>query len=110
MKKIFLSIQKHLLFWGENYIALPLIIALLIGSIYGVNFLTGRPVVEDVGAIVGMLINGIGIALSATLVGLIQQYNFGYRSHTTNPKLCDDIHDSVVTLLLFALFSYRIFN
>jgi len=108
--KIFLSIQKHILFWGENYIGLPFIIALLIGAIYGVNFFTGRPITDDLGAIVGMMVNAIGIAITGTMVGLLQQFNFGYRSHKPNSKLCDDLHDSIIALLLFALFSYRIFS
>jgi hypothetical protein len=110
MKKILQSIHKHLLFWGENYIALPLILIFLVLSIYGVNFLTGRPVVDDIGAVVGMLINAVGIALSATLAGLLQHYLFGYRSNKSTATIWDDIHDSVITLLLLALFCYRIFN
>ncbi len=106
-------ILKHIMFWGETFIALPIIIALLVGSIELFNFLTGRSPLEDAGAIVGWLLNAVGVCVVVSLTGLVQYFLFGYRTHIhteTLPDLKDDIFDSCVTSFLLLLFSVLVFG
>ena len=110
MKQILKYIVGHVRYWGENYVILPLVVVALIASIGLFNFLTGRSPLEDVGAIVGWLIQALGVCVVASLTGLTQYFLYGYRSNITPCKLSDDIYDASITSFLLVLWSVIIFG
>lgn len=99
MKALLSIIARHReFFW-------PILgIAATVAAIFGVHHLTGRPVIDDPGAIVGQLYTFIGILLATLAAGQVQGHLFGYRSELTaaggKPPLRDDIFDAAITLLL----------
>jgi len=104
------KILTHVRYWGETYIAGPLVLGLLILSAWIVGRLTGRDSVEDIGAIVGTLIDAVRLVIVVILAGLTQYFLFGYRSNRPSPALADDIHDSCVTCFLLLLWSVLLFG
>ena len=110
MKQLLRHIARH----RELYL-LPLAgIALCIGAIYFVHWLTGRPVVDDPGVMVGYAYNAIGISVVLALTGFTQQLFFGFRGDLRasggNPAFRDDVYDALVTLCLLFLHSSLVFS
>lgn len=110
MKNLLNKIKKHITYWPEFYSFFPAVLALIVGSIYFTNFLTGRPVLESPESIVGWLLNLAGIVITAMATGLVQDKLYGYRSLTPGASLTDDIYDAVITSFLLVLFGHYIFN
>lgn len=110
MKKLMQFLAAHVWYWGESYVQLPLVMIGLLLSIVLVGLATGRPVLEDVGSLVGWLLQSVGVAVVASLAGLTQHFLFGYRSNSPAPTLADDIHDSCVTCFLLLLYSALVFG
>lgn len=110
--QIFRSVLSHVLWWGETYVALPVVLGMLLAGVWLVNVLTGRAPLEDAGAVVGWLLNAVGVCVVVSLAGLVQYFLFGYRArHDAGvPPLKDDIHDSCVTCFLLLLFAVLIFG
>lgn len=105
------KILQHVRYWGETYIAGPIVVALLILSAWLVGLLTGRDAVEDIGAIVGTLIDAVRLVVVIIMAGLTQHFLFGYRSNDQPyPPIGDDIHDSCVTCFLLLLYSVLLFG
>ena len=106
------SAHKHMLFWGENYILFPLVLALLVGATWFVGILTGRSPLEDVSAIVGTLIDAARLCVAVTMTGLVQRYIYGFRALSTDPKakLSLIIHDTCVSSFLLLLFVVVLFG
>jgi 4-amino-4-deoxy-L-arabinose transferase-like glycosyltransferase len=103
MKTILTALARLLSYHRE--VLWPLFaIALAVLAIFGVHHLTGRPVIDDPGAIIGMLYTLIGIMLAALATGQVQQHLIGFRSERAEsdarPTLGDDVFDAVITLLL----------
>lgn len=113
--KAFLAACRHLARHRELYV-LPLVVGLFaLASIYAVNWLTGRPVVDDPGVIVGYAFNCIGCSVVLALTGFTQQLFFGFRGDhkpdgQANPLFRDDLFDAFVTLSLLALYSSLVFS
>lgn len=103
-------LRQHVSYWGENYFALPLVVAALVASIVLVNWLTGRAPMDDVGAIVGCLVDALRLCVILTLTGLAQHFLYGYRGGNPRAMLADDVLDSCVTCFLLLLFSVLIFG
>ncbi len=108
--KLLRALWTHVRYWGELYIAGPIVIGLLWLSIVWVNYFTHREVQDDVGAIVGWLLNAIGVVVVVMLAGLTQHFLYGYRSKTQPPALADDIFDACVTSFLLLLWSVIVFG
>lgn len=111
MNKLFTHLRKH----RELYLLPALVVLICLAAIWFVNWLTGRPVVDDPGVIVGYCYNAIGCSVVLALTGFTQQLFFRYRGDhkpagADNPLLLDDIFDAVVTLCLLAIYSSLIFS
>lgn len=105
------KILQHVRYWGETYIAGPIVIGLLVLSAWFVGLLTGREVVENPGAIVGTLIDAVRIVIVCMMAGIAQHFLYGYRSTLRpHPQLSDDIYDACVTSFLLLLFSVLLFG
>ena len=102
---------KHIHYWGENYLILPLMVAFLVGTVLLFNVLTGREPLEDVGAIVGWQINALGICIVVSLTGLTQRFLVGYTARLNNPPQFRNLClDAAITCFLLSLFSVLIFG
>lgn len=102
MKHLF-TVLGSLLSYHREMLWPLLGIAMAVAAIFGVHHLTGRPVIDDPGAIIGQLYTLIGILLAAFAAGQVQGHLIGYRSeHTSDgkPPMRDDIFDAAITLLL----------
>lgn len=104
------TIVDHVKYWGELYFFAPISIALVYLSILGVNFVTGRQVLEDPASIVGWLYNLCGCVIVMVATGFAQNKLYGYRSKVAGAKLSDDIYDGLVTSFLLLLFSYLVWH
>jgi hypothetical protein len=103
-------IAKHLKYWSESYIHFPVIIGLCLLAIYGINLLTGRPLIDSPDAILGWFYNLIGGILTVMITGFTQKSLFGYRCEGVKPALKDDIYDSVITIFLLIYFYFLIWS
>lgn len=110
LMKFLRYLKNHVFYWGENYVLLPFVVSGLFAAILLVNVLTGRAPMEDAGAIVGWLMQALGICIVVSLTGFTQHFLFGYRSSSPHPSLVDEAHDSCVTCFLLLLFSVLVFG
>lgn len=111
IKPFLKSALSHVREWGENYIQIPVIVGLLLGSIWFFKYLTQRSPVENPGAIVGWLINALGVCIVASLTGLSQRFLYGFTSKLKSPPdFSHLILDSCVTSYLLLLWSVLIFG
>lgn len=107
--KVLKTIKFHLSYWPEFYIA-PLVVTILtyIG-IWGVNFFTQQPVIDDPGIIVGSLYNLIKINLVVLAVSFTQSHLFGFRSEKGG-SLKDDLYDGFISIFLISLYSFLMWH
>ena len=105
-----MNVKKHIQYWAENYVLLPIVLLALVSAAFLVNRLTGRENVEDIGAIVGSLIEGVRIGVVICLAAAAQHILYGYRGDCYGPPLKDDIFDACVTSFLLLLFSVLVFG
>jgi hypothetical protein len=105
---IWLKLKQHIACWRENYVLLPLAISLLYGAIHGVHRLTGRAIVDDPGAIVGMLYNFIGLVFAVMLAGFVKPLLFDdidtREPGTTLGRAILDSCETFALLLVFVWF------
>lgn len=96
--------------WREAYVLLPISFGILLLIICTVVRLTGRSIIDDPGALVGMLYTNVGFVFSIMLTGFVQQHLYGFRScilRTQNrTSFLDDCFDACVTSFLLLLFSW----
>jgi hypothetical protein len=107
--KILTAIKNHCAYWKETYVFLPLSILLAILSIYGVNWFTGRPLLDSPDFLVGVFYSMIKVFVVVASVGFTQNALFGYRNKD-NGRLIDDVYDAGITCFLLVLFSYLFWN
>lgn len=110
MNKTLEKIQTHFLYWREAYLHFPIFVVLTVAAIYGVNALTGRPILDSPEVIIGYLYNAVAILIAATLTGMLQNSLFGYRSKYENPRLRDDVYDAIITIFLFLTTLYCLWH
>jgi len=98
-------ILTHLVYYAETYLLLPLVLALIVGSLHFYQWATGRPSVDDpAGEIVASLEALSPLVLLIALVGFVQSVIIGYRGEKEECPIRDDIFDVIVFLAL--LFSF----
>jgi hypothetical protein len=103
-------IKAHLAYWVETYVWVPWLWLLMVLALHLVHGLTGRPVIDDPGAIVGWCYNAIAAAMVMMLTGMCQHHLFGYRSTTQPSRLRDDIYDACVTVFLLCFFGWLLWH
>ena len=103
-------LRVHLSYHRELYLFTPLAALGLVACIRYVGRLTGRDSTEDLGSLVGTMVNLSRVALIAMATGAIQEHFFGYRSECpARASIRDDIYDALVTTLLFAALGFVVF-
>lgn len=100
LQRAFSAIYPYLNFWGESYFLVPLTILGYYLSLWFVNIITGAQVIHQPD-IEGFANNAIGVGFTASLVGMIQKFVFGYAAECKSDPLPGHIHDSTVGLVLF---------
>lgn len=116
LSRLFAHTARH----RELYYLPLVVIAVCVLGLYFVNWITGRPVADDPGVIVGYLYQAVGIAIVLALTGFTQQLFFGYRGDEPpkgddgqpagNVPIQDDIYDAVITLCVLCLYSSLVFS
>jgi hypothetical protein len=111
MKSFLKSAMSHIHEWGEQYIAIPVTVFWLFGTIWLINVLTGRQPLESVDSVVGWQVQALGICIAASLTGLIQRFLIGYLSRLTDPpQFRYLLIDVCVTCFLLLLCNVLIFG
>ncbi len=108
--KALIYIKDHLKYWAETYLGFPLAILLISASLHLYSHWTGYKSTDSPNQLVDVAYNAFTAIIIMALTGFCQKQLFGYRSKAANPKLCDDIYDSCVTVVLLLLFSYLVFH
>jgi hypothetical protein len=109
MKNLINKIWGSICYWRESAVLFPASIILLLGGIYGINLLTGRPILDSPDVLVGLLYNCVGVVFVIMLTGFTKPLLFD-DIDTTNPKtpLGRCILDSLETVFLLLFFAYLV--
>lgn len=109
MKDFFKHISRH----REIYLLVPFSLLLCVATIVLVNLLTGRPVIDDPGTLVGWAYQVFSVIILVMLVCQTQEHLFGFRSEKhkdgTPIPLQDDIFDACISFALLSFFTWLLF-
>lgn len=105
-----MKIKEHITYWRENYVFLPYILLLFIGFTYGVHWWTGRPITDDMDALVGMMLKVVQSTLVVILTGFTKPLLFVDYSPTDKTPFSKHLLDSCETVFLLLFFACLVFS
>ncbi len=111
MKHLLRRFFAHTSFHRELYYLPLVVLGFCLAAIYFVNWVTGRPVADDPGILVGYAFNAIGVSIVLPRdFDDTADVKPAPGAEKPNPKFLDDVFDAWVTLCLLVLYSVLVFS
>lgn len=96
--------------YSREWLLLPIFVGIMLLTIRGVYWLTGRPVVDDPGELVSLSYRMIRLAFAIAFTGFVQGHFFGWRGDASEATFWDHVLDALCSLALLSFFAFALWH